>query len=143
MHYELKNTSRGNASVPRGAAHYLCTYLLTFVSTIKRNQSEPIGTSPNHSVFILIHQSSILMKIRANHSGNFWFEWKSISARTEPFSFSFTCTFRTIFYLNVNQSSIKLPNNFWFEWKSEHWLLRSYNVFNAGRLRKESASTQE
>ena len=84
--YVRKNTfrteeqyTRGNASVPRGTAHYLCTYHLTFVRTINRNQSEP-----DRTVLILIHsharieQFSIRMKIKANHSGNFRFEWKSI-----------------------------------------------------------------
>ena len=46
MNYEVKNTTWGNASVPRGTAHYLCTYHIPSVRTIKRNQSEPIGTIP-------------------------------------------------------------------------------------------------
>ena len=46
MHYELKNTSQADASVPRGTARYLCTYHFTSVRTVKRNQSEPIGTIP-------------------------------------------------------------------------------------------------
>ena len=61
--------------VPRVTAHYLYTYHISPVRTIKSNQYEPIGT--------------ILYT-------NFRFESKSILARTEPFSFSFTCTYRTI-----------------------------------------------
>ena len=120
----------GDSSLPMYVSSYLCTYHL----------AESIRTSSNHSVFILIHQFSIQMKIRANHSRNIRFEFESIPARTKQFSFSFTCTWTywTIYDLNENQSSIKIPDNFRFEWKSEHWLLRSYNLYNAYRCRKES-----
>ena len=107
-HYELKNTPQGNGSVSRRTSHNLCTY----------HQSELIGTGLNRSgtyrtVFIIIH-----MRV----PNNFWFGWKTditIPARTEPFSFSFACTYQTIFDSNENQSSIKLPKKFRFEWKSE------------------------
>ena len=89
--------TRGGASVPRGTAHYLYTYHITFVRTINRNQSEPIRTSPKHSVFILIHQSSIRIKIRANHSDNFRFKC--------------TCTYRNNFDSNENPFR-NVPNRF-------------------------------
>ena len=50
--YVRKNAFRteehilGGRLCPRGAAHYLCTYHIPSVRTIKRNQSEPIGTIP-------------------------------------------------------------------------------------------------
>ena len=90
MHYELKNIFSGDASIPRGKSHFLCTYHILAVRTIKRNQSEPIGTIPFSFSYT-----------------NFRFKSKSILARTKPFSFSFTCTYRTIFDSNENQSSIK------------------------------------
>ena len=110
---------QGGSSFALYVPYSLCTY----------HQAESIRTNRNHSFFIIIHQFLIRIKIRPNHSGNFRFKC--------------FCMYGTIFDSNENQSSIKLPNNFRFEWKSEHWLLRSYNVYNADRCCKESSSKQE
>ena len=79
--YNRRTHPRGTTLSPGGQ-------LISSVRTISPLYVPSIGTSPNHSVFILVHQSLIRMKIRANHSGNFWFEY--------------TCTYRTIFDSNEN-----------------------------------------
>ena len=67
MNYELKNTSQGNASVPRGISQYLCTYHLIFVRTINRNQSELDQTFPPPHTLSLPALPSVLQRI--HHSG--------------------------------------------------------------------------
>ena len=63
----LLTGTRGNASFPRGTDYYLCTYHITFVRTINRNQSEPEQTILSRSPLSLPALPSVPPRIR--HSG--------------------------------------------------------------------------
>ena len=94
IHFELKNTSQGKDSIHRGTAHFLCTYHLTSVRTIKRNQSEQIRTIPISFSFT-----------------NLWFEWKS------------DLTIPEIFDSNENPFR-HVPNRFHLHAHTEFFLIR-------------------
>ena len=161
----MKNTSQANASVPRGTAHFLCTYHIPSVRTIKWNQSEPIGTIPFSFSFTNLRfewKSDLTIPAFFDSNENPFrhvpncFHSHSL-ARTENISIQVKIkaqsNYQTIFDSNENQWSIKLPNNFRFKWKSElnqtgsnrciGWYIVITNLTQIGVVRNQQASRNQ